>query len=381
MSAREQLERLLSATVAAAASDLHLVPDLPPYLRIQGALGPQGGAGPLSAAEVAALADELTGNQGRGALARHGTCDGAYSGGGARFRFNVARRQGELSIALRRLEDRFRSLSELGLPEELQELTELGDGLLVVAGPTGSGKSTTLATLIDGINRTRAAHVITIEDPIEYLHPPQRSLINQRQVGLDLESFDAALVAALRQDPDVILVGEVRELNTIRTAITAAETGHLVLTTVHAGDCVSAIERLIAVFPEAEQQGIRRQLGLVLRAVIAQHLVRADGERAAEEAAEEAAEARARRVLVSEVLRVNAAVANLIGQGKASQIYSVMETGGAAGNRTLESALARLWREGWLSERTACGLARSPQAVRDQHRLGQRAGRPGQRRP
>ena len=372
MNVSQRLQALLTATVAAEASDLHLVPELPPYLRIQGALGPQPGAAPLSAAEVAALADELAGSQGRSDLARRGTCDGAWTGGGARFRFNLARRQGELSIALRRLEDRFLSLSELGLPEELQELTELGDGLLLVAGPTGSGKSTTLATLIDGINRARAAHVITIEDPIEYLHTPQRALINQRQVGLDVESFELALVAALRQDPDVILVGEVRELNTIRTAITASETGHLVLTTVHASDCVSAVERLIAVFPEAEQSGIRRQLGLVLRAVIAQHLVRADGERAQS--------APRRRVLVSEVLRVNAAVANLIGQGKPNQIYSVMETGGASGNQTLESALARLWREGWISERCALGLARNPQAVRDQHRLAARAGRPGGRR-
>jgi len=357
----EQLEALLQSAVAAGASDLHLVAGLSPYLRVQGALAPRAEDPPLEAETLASLVDVLVGAQGRSGLARHGTYDGAWSGAGARFRFNVARRQGGLSVALRRLEDRFRSLEELGLPSELHELTELGDGLVVVAGPTGSGKSTTLATLIDRINRERAAHVITIEDPIEYLHRPQRALINQCQVGLDVDSFDAALVAALRQDPDVILVGEVRELNTIRTAITAAETGHLVLTTVHAGDCVSAVERLIAVFPEAEQQGIRRQLGFVLRAVIAQHLVSADGTRF-EGAARQ-------RVLVSEVLRVNAAVANLVAQGKPNQIYSVMETGGAFGNRTLESELARLWREGWLSERTALGLARNPQTVKDQHRL------------
>lgn len=360
LSAEERLEALLRATVETGASDLHLATGLPPYLRIEGSLAPQPGAATLDAEVLAALADVLTASHGRSELARKGTADGAWSSVGARFRFNVARRQGGLSIALRRLEDRFRSLEELGLPPELHELTELQDGLVVVAGPTGSGKSTTLATLIDRINRERAAHVITIEDPIEYLHRSQKALVNQCQVGLDVDSFDAALVAALRQDPDVILVGEVRELNTIRTAITAAETGHLVLTTVHAGDCVSAIERLIAVFPESEQQGIRRQLGFVLRAVIAQHLVPADG------VASEGA--RRQRVLVSEVLRVNSAVANLVALGKPNQIYSVMETGAAAGNRTLESELARLWQEGRLSERTAIGLARSPQTVRDQRR-------------
>lgn len=362
MTPAEHLELLLRAAVEADASDLHLAVGLPPYLRVEGALAPRPEATPLDGEALAALADVLTSSTGRSELARKGTLDGAWSGAGARFRFNVARRQDGLSIALRRLEDRFRSLEELGLPESLHELTELQDGLVVVAGPTGSGKSTTLATLIDRINRERAAHVITIEDPIEYVHRSQRALVNQCQVGQDVDSFDAALVAALRQDPDVILVGEVRELSTIRTAITAAETGHLVLTTVHAGDCVSAVERLIAVFPEAEQHGIRRQLGFVLRAVIAQHLVRADGSAVADETR--------RRVLVSEVLRVNAAVANLVAHGKPNQIYSVMETGAAAGNRTLESELARLWREGLLSERTAIGLARSPQTVRDQRRLG-----------
>ena len=148
---------------------------------------------------------------------------------------------------------------------------------MLVAGPTGAGKSTTLATLIDRINRTRRCHIVTIEDPIEYLHTPLMSLVNQRQLGMDTESFNEALVASLRQDPDVILVGEIRDLATIRTAITAAETGHLVFTTVHAGDCVGTIERLVSVFPADEQSGVRRQIALVLKAIVAQHLIVADG--------------------------------------------------------------------------------------------------------
>src|SRR5262249_41993629 len=176
-----------------------------------------------------------------------------------------------------RLEDRFRGLAELGLPESLYELCNLPDGLVVVCGPTGAGKSTTLATMLDRVNQTRRCHVITIEDPIEYIHPPALSLISQRQVGSDAGTFNDALVASLRQDPDVILVGEIRDLATIRTAITAAETGHLVFTTVQAGDCVGAVERLVSVFPADEQAGVRRQLSLVLRAIIAQHLLIVDG--------------------------------------------------------------------------------------------------------
>lgn len=268
LSAEERLEALLRATVETGASDLHLATGLPPYLRIEGSLAPQPGAATLDAEVLAALADVLTASHGRSELARKGTADGAWSSVGARFRFNVARRQGGLSIALRRLEDRFRSLEELGLPPELHELTELQDGLVVVAGPTGSGKSTTLATLIDRINRERAAHVITIEDPIEYLHRSQKALVNQCQVGLDVDSFDAALVAALRQDPDVILVGEIRDPETARTAAQAALTGHLVFSTLHANGSIPAITRL----RDLEIDDFL--IASTLRAIIAQRLLR-----------------------------------------------------------------------------------------------------------
>ena len=355
------LTELLQLCVTRDASDLHLVPGAAPYLRVYGELAPLPEAAPLSASEVAALAEELVGDHGRSALAKSGVADGALSRVGARFRFNVARRQGELSVALRRLEDSFQSLEQLGLPERLSELCALESGLVVVAGPTGSGKSTTLATLLDRINGERGGHLITIEDPIEYVHTPRRCLINQRQVGLDVPDFHTALVAALRQDPDVILVGEVRELDTIRTAIVAAETGHLVFTTVHASDCVSAIERLVAVFPADEQVGIRGQLALTLRAVVAQRLLAADGARAP---------GGRHRVVVSEVLRVGSGVANLVAQGKPAQIYSLMETGAAAGNQTFDQDLARLLGEGLISERAAKVLARSPQGLADQVKHG-----------
>jgi len=282
---------------------------------------------------------------------------------GVRFRFNIFRRQSEISIALRRLEDRFRTLTELGMPESLYNLCDLRDGLVVISGPTGAGKSTTLATLLDRINQTRAGHIITIEDPIEYLHAPVRCVVNQRQVGLDAPSFNGALVDAMRQDPDVILVGEIRDLDTIRTGIIAAETGHLVFTTLHAGDCVGAVERLVAVFPSDEQEGIRRQLSLVLRAIVAQHLlvaVKPDERHVAESMP---------CVAASEILMVTPAVANLIATGKSAQIYSAMETGTSLGMQTLEQDLARLWNAGRITEAAAMALARNPSVVRDRAAL------------
>ncbi|MEZ6187117.1 MAG: PilT/PilU family type 4a pilus ATPase [Planctomycetota bacterium] len=345
------------------STDLHLAPGVPALLRVEGRLLPLPGGAALEAEQVEALADAVLAERGRSELARSGSVDGALTHAGVRFRFNVARRQGGLSVALRRLEDAFTSLAELGLPESLYALCELPDGLVLVSGPTGSGKSTTLASLIHRINQTRPCHVVTIEDPVEYVHPPQRALVNQREVGPDTPDFNTALVASLRQDPDVILVGEIRDLDTIRTAITAAETGHLVFTTVHAGDCVSSIERLVAVFPADEQGGVRRQLALVLRAVIAQHLL---------PARDAGGDAPRRRVLVSEILRSTPAVANLIASGKSSQLYSTLETGAALGMQTLEHDLARLLQAGRIERATAELLAKSPQLLEDRLRLLER---------
>jgi twitching motility protein PilT len=367
------LEALMRECVSSDASDIHLVPGMAPHFRCHGELAPGTDTTPLSAVQTRAFAAALlafrTGTvvvneqEIDRLLGFRGSLDGALtSRDGTRFRYNIFRRQMEVSIALRRLEDRFRSLRELGLPESLYKLCNLRDGLVVVSGPTGSGKSTTLATLLDLINREQSSHIITIEDPIEYLHTPVRCVVNQRQVGLDAPTFNDALVDAMRQDPDVILVGEIRDLDTIRTAIVAAETGHLVFTTLHAGDCVGAVERLVSVFPADEQEGIRRQLSLVLKAVIAQHLLVAeqlpangDGDLPC--------------VVASEILKVTPAVANLIATGKSAQIYSAMEAGTSLGMQTLEQDLTRLWMAGRISEVAAMAMSRNPTVVRERAAL------------
>ena len=361
------LDELLRECVRLDASDLHLAPGLPPYYRTHGVLEPPVGIEPFSSQCLDQLVQVLARQFDKAPLEATGSLDGAItSKDNTRYRFNIFRRGGQLSIALRRLEDRFRSLADLGLPDALYSLCDLPDGLVIVAGPTGAGKSTTLATLIDRVNRTRRAHIVTIEDPIEYVHRPLHSLVNQRQIGLDTPTFNDALVASLRQDPDVILVGEIRDLATIRTAITAAETGHLVFTTVHAGDCVGTVERLVSVFPADEQHGIRRQLSLVMRAIVAQHLLIADGAQGVETAPDGQTRRRG-RVVASEVLFINGAVGNLIATGKSAQIYSAMESGAAAGMQTQEECLARLWSTGRISEATAIMAARNPEIMRDRH--------------
>jgi twitching motility protein PilT len=300
-------------------------------------------------------------------LAGAGDVNGATTWEGVRFRYNVYRRGDEECIAMRLLEGRVRTLGELGLPESLYGLCDLGDGLVVVAGPTGSGKSMTLAALIDRINKTHASHVVTIEDPVEYVHAAGKGLVNQREVGRDCASFHEALVAALRQDPDVILVGEARELETMRVAMVAAETGHLVFTTVHAGDCAGAVERWVSVFPANEQEGVRRQLSLVLRAVVAQHLLVADGPGGGTGSG---VQGRRRRVVASEILRSSPAVANLVATGRTAQVYSAMEVGHGHGMQTLDHDLARLVSAGLVRESTALAFARNPAVLKERVKRG-----------
>jgi len=361
---RDRLEQLLNLLIDTAASDLHLASGQPPLLRRDGGLRPiDGDEDPMDEADIEALASELLGKPVTEALANTGSIDGALTGGrDGRFRFNIYRRLPGLSIALRRLENEFRSLTQLGLPESLLSWCGLPDGLVLVAGPTGSGKSTTLATLLDHINRTRSVHAITIEDPIEYLHISRKARIDQRQIGLHAPDFQTALVASLRQDPDVILVGEIRERDTIKTAITAAETGHLVFATVHAPDCAGAIQRIVSVFPADEQPGILRQLSMNLRGVLAQHLVVADGTRAG--ASHDFETGSRTRVLLSEILQVTPATANLVAKGQFVHLYSSMETGTRHDMQTLEQSLLNWVRTRHLRKETALQYTRNPKVLR-----------------
>lgn len=361
MALSEQLAKIFAQCESTKASDVHLAAGEVPRFRMQGLLSPHPAFERLDAEQVDALAMELgletlplgcsDGTERiRATLLREGAIDGAItSPGGSRYRFNLYRDCGSTAVAMRRLDDEFRSLATLGLPAQLEKFCTCTDGLVIATGPTGCGKSTTLATLLDQINRTRQGHIITIEDPVEFRHRSHRCLVNQRQVGRDAKSFNDALVEALRQDPDVVLVGEMRELGTIRTAITAAETGHLVFATLHAGDCAGAVERLISVFPAEEQEGVRRQLALVLRGIFAQHLLPAVS---------------GGRVPACELLMNTTAVANLIATGRSMQIYSALETGFNQGMVSLDRSLAELLAAGRISETTAMALSRNPDTLR-----------------
>lgn len=341
---RTEFDKLIERCVQLGASDLHLSSGAPAYLRVHGRLEPLNDQ-VLAPELVDRMASELMHPRQRDVFEERQTLDLAYAiASGERFRINVFRQRGQVSLAIRRLDDTFRTLGELGLPIQIGELANLRDGLVLVTGPTGSGKTTTLATLINLINLSRACHIITVEDPLEYMHRNQKSLVQQRELYTDVPSFAEAVRAALREDPNVILVGEMRDTETMRAAITAAETGHLVFSTLHTGDAVGAIDRMIGVFPAEEQESVRQQLSMVLRAVVAQRLLpRTDGKG---------------RVPAIELLKVTVAVAHLIRTGKPQQIYSAIETGGSYGMSTLEHSLAQLIQRGVVRKEDALRIAR-----------------------
>jgi twitching motility protein PilT len=317
------------------ASDLHLTSGSAPYFRIHGEMVK------LNYKELApelcqALLFEVLTEQQSETLLENWDLDCGYSlKGVGRFRVNAFRQRQGVGAVFRRIPETIQTVRELGLPASLIDLLEVSEGLILVTGPTGSGKSTTLASLIDAINTGRKAHIITIEDPIEFVHHNKNSLINQREISSHTKSFHDALRAALREDPDVILVGEMRDLETISLALTAAETGHLVLATLHTNSATKTVDRIIDVFPEAQQAGIRVMLSESLRGVVAQSLVpRGDG---------------MGRVPVVEVLVNIPAVANLIREGKTYQIHSSMQTGQVHGMTTFENGINELIRKGLVS--------------------------------
>lgn len=267
-----------------------------------------------------------------------------------RFRVNVYRQKEAVTAALRPIPEKIPSLETLGLPKNIGELARVHQGLILVTGPTGSGKTTTQASIIDLINAERACHIITIEDPIEYVHNHKRSVVDQREVGGDTNSFPNALKYVLRQDPDVILVGEMRDLETIQAALTAAETGHLVLATLHTNDAIQTADRIIDVFPATQQQQIRFQLSMTLLAIVSQRLLpKQDG---------------TGRVMACEVLRNNTAIANLIREGKTHQVYSVLETSTKEGMHTMDRSIKDLYSEGVISYEEAISHMRNPKDLK-----------------
>ena len=338
----------LTVALERRASDLHLAAGAPPTLRIRGRLQPIEDMPDLAPEDTReAIYTILTDDQ-RKHFETALQLDFAYSlPGVARFRVNAYRQRSAVGAALRSVPHRIPAIEELGLPPVVHELVRKPRGLVLVTGPTGSGKSTTLAAMLDRINEQRSDHIMTIEDPIEFLHGHKRCLVNQREIGADATGFAAALKAALRQDPDVILVGEMRDLETISTALTAAETGHLVFATLHTQDAPQTIDRIVDVFPPAQQSQVRVMLSTVLQGIMTQELLPTrDG---------------AGRAAAVEVLVPTPAVRNLIRDGKTHQIPSAMQTGASAGMRTMDAALAELVSTGRLAADAARERAADPE--------------------
>jgi twitching motility protein PilT len=337
---------LLDQTIERGASDLHVTTGSHPIVRVNGAL--------IRLEQYPVLTNEvlqrmiyaiLTQKQ-RERLEQELELDISYSlPGKARFRVNVYFQRDAVGAAFRMIPFEIRSIDELGLPRQVEDFARMPRGLVLVTGPTGSGKSTTLATLVDTVNREKGVHIMTVEDPIEFLHRHKTSIVNQREVGHDTHSFTAALKHVLRQDPDVILVGEMRDLETISTALTAAETGHLVFATLHTQDAPQTIDRIIDVFPPFQQQQVRVQLASSLQGVVTQTLLpRAD---------------KRGRVAAAEILVATPAVRNLIREGKVHQIYTAMQAGGKYGMQSMDQGLVDLVRKGLITYEVAANNCHS----------------------
>lgn len=344
------IEDLMEQLIEMGGSDMHLSAGLPPYFRINGHLTPIGDE-PMTSEQCQRLIFSMLNNTQRKNLEQNWELDCSYGVKGlARFRVNVYKDRGTYAACLRALSSKIPSFEKLGLPDVVREMAEKPRGLILVTGPTGSGKTTTLAAMIDLINRTRAEHILTIEDPIEFVYEPIKSLVHQRQLGEDTKSFANALKAALREDPDIILVGEMRDLETISLAISAAETGHLVFGTLHTSSAAQTVDRMIDVFPAERQQQVRVQLSNSLVAVFSQTLVTRKNPKPGEFG----------RVMAQEIMVITPAISNLIREGKTSQIYSAIQTGGKLGMVTLEKVLADLYKAGTISFEAAMSKTSRP---------------------
>ena len=342
---------LLLAVVKNKASDLHITAGSAPMLRVRGSLIPVEGHPALTPTDTREIVYAILSSSQRQRLETDWQIDFAYSiPGHARFRVNAYFQRGTIGAAFRLIPAETVPIERLGLPPVVREFSRKPRGIVLVTGPTGSGKSTTLASLINEINETRDEHIMTIEDPIEFLHRHKKCIINQRELGSDAQSFSLALKSALRQDPDVILVGEMRDMETIGTALTAAETGHLVFATLHTQDAPQTIDRIIDVFPPTQQGQVRAQLAIGLQGIVTQTLLpTADGQG---------------RCVAAEVLIPTPGVRNLIREGKTHQIYSLIQTGGAEGMQTMDSSLAGLVREGQITMATAESRSSQPAEMR-----------------
>jgi len=329
MPAANSIDELLERMVEANASDLHVTTGTPPAIRVRGEVERLDGFDALNGEQTQQLLYRILSSEQQKNFEIARQLDFSYSIPGlARFRVNVYFQRESIGAAFRLIPTELKTLEELGIPDSLHVLAEKPRGLVLVTGPTGSGKSTTLAAIIDEINRNRSEHILTIEDPIEFLHRHKRCIVNQREIGPDATSFADALRAALRQDPDVILVGEMRDLETISTALTAAETGHLVFGTLHTQSAPSTIDRIIDVFPAEQQEQVRIQIANSLQGVVTQALLPTADKMG--------------RVPALEILHPDDAVRNLIRQGKVEQIYSVMQTNTGRGMQTMEQSLGDL---------------------------------------
>ena len=341
---------LLAALLELGGSDLHLTAGTPPTVRVHGELERLEKYPSLSPRSLQGMIYAILPQKLRERFEQELELDMSYSlPGQARFRVNVYMQRDALGAAFRLIPFEIKKLDELGLPAVVADLARFPRGFVVVTGPTGSGKSTTLAGMVDVVNEERAGHIMTVEDPIEFLHKHKRCIVNQREVGADTHGFGQALKHVLRQDPDVILVGEMRDLETISTAITAAETGHLVFATLHTQDAPQTIDRIIDVFPPHQQQQVRVQLATTLQGVVTQQLLQtADGKG---------------RVVASEVLMTTPAIRNLVREGKVHQIYSAMQAGGRFGMQTMDMSIAGHVKAGRISQQTAFERCHDPEEL------------------